>query len=446
MRAFTFIALYLTATLVVAKSTNEWMRLPQPKLVADHNQIHLQREAKISAEEFPLAQQIRPLLQAGDYTGALKVLTQHSQAKSAALLLLEAQLYMQDSRWKQAKTRLLDAIKKMPQLMRAHLALSTVYQAEENYDQARQSLAKAVALGAVSARHYALLGYLHMQNQNAHAAVAAYQQSLMLEPENKDTRQGLLFALAQSQQLQAASAVLAEMLNEQPSNPKLWLQRANLALQANDPDIALSSVEVALRLGEKGAASRQLAMQLQLKQQHFSRAFELAKSLINQGKLAFTETDKLMTYLAQKQQWSWLEKLITSTQKNAKGLNNLQRARLWQHKGQLALHRGKRKTATRAWRKAVELDPGNAQVLLLLAKQAADNQQYAQAELYYQRAETSPVDKMAARLGRAQLYIDQLDYAAALKLLESLLKTHPQRSDLRENIRILTSLVNNKPR
>jgi tetratricopeptide (TPR) repeat protein len=69
---------------------------------------------------------------------------------------------------------------------------------------------------------------------------------------------------------------------------------------------------------------------------------------------------------------------------------------------------------------------------------------YAQAELYYQRAETLEDVKLSAMLGRAQLYIEQLDYISALTLLQQTLSMYPHRHDLQKNMRILTNLVNSQ--
>jgi hypothetical protein len=55
---------------------------------------------------------------------------------------------------------------------------------------------------------------------------------------------------------------------------------------------------------------------------------------------------------------------------------------------------------------------------------------YAQVELYYQRAETLEEIKLSAILGRLQLYIEQLNYASALTLLQQKLLAFPHRYDL----------------
>jgi tetratricopeptide (TPR) repeat protein len=73
-----------------------------------------------------------------------------------------------------------------------------------------------------------------------------------------------------------------------------------------------------------------------------------------------------------------------------------------------------------------------------------DKNRYAQAQLYYQRAETLEDVKLSAMLGRSQLYIQQLDYHSALTLLQHTLSAYPHRHDLQKNIRILTNLVNSQ--
>ena len=138
--------------------------------------------------------------------------------------------------------------------------------------QARNSLVKAISLGASQAISFSQLGYLSMQLGDVHAAIAAYQQALMLEPGEIQNRKALLYALSQGKQLAAAEQLLNSLLEQTPEEPQLWLQRAFIAMERGDTEVALSSAEVAIRLGDKTAGARQLASQLHLKQGNYARA------------------------------------------------------------------------------------------------------------------------------------------------------------------------------
>jgi tetratricopeptide (TPR) repeat protein len=408
------------------------------------NKLFLVREAKISAEEYPLAEQLKLRLQKSEYLLALRLLNEYEDKKSPALLLVEGQLLMQTEQWQQAELRFKQALLEMPDLLRGHLALAALYHRQEDYHKAQTSLSKAISLGASDANQYALLGYLHMQNNDPHSAVAAYQYALMLNAENDDIRKGLLFALINSHQINAARNLLAGMLTREPENSQLWLQRTNLAMQASDEQLALSSIEAALRLGEQKPSTKILAMQLHLKQKSYSRALVLSIELLNDKQLSFSETDKLLGWLVLENQWAYVQQILNHTSALAATASFSEKSRLLYYKAQLAWTENDLTQAEKTWKQAIHIDAGNGDALLALATLSISQNRYAQAELYYQRAETLEDVKLSAMLGRAQLYIEQLDYMSALTLLQQTLSMYPHRHDLQKNMRILTNLVNSQ--
>jgi hypothetical protein len=60
-----------------------------PVAMPDLNQLFLNREAKISIQEYPLAEQLKLLLKTSEYLSALKLLSEYEDKKSPALLLVE---------------------------------------------------------------------------------------------------------------------------------------------------------------------------------------------------------------------------------------------------------------------------------------------------------------------------------------------------------------------
>lgn len=412
-----------------------------PQVLPNISKPYLQREVTLAAEEFPLSQRLRPLLEQGAYDQAIEALALYSASKSEALLLLEAQLHMQRQNWSRAESLLQEVISSMPDVMRAHLSLSTVYQIQNNVDAAKTSLIRAISLGATDAKNFALLGYLHMRSGDPHASVAAYQQALMLEPENDKIRQGLLFALVSSDQLQAADNLLSGMITAQPANAELWLQRANFAIKQDKQTTALAHVEIALRLGSKNIAAKQLAMQLHLQRDSFVAASQYAQSLLQNNALNFTELNKLCSWLGNKQQWQVLSSLLASQALNKSPSNPAEHSILLQHQAAVANAQGDNAAAEKLWTQAIAHNPGNAEALLGLAKQAFEQNRYAASELYYQRAETISHINTQARLGRVQVYLATFDYQSALALLTEVVADNPHRQDLVDNIRIIRNLL-----
>ncbi|MEP4889122.1 MAG: tetratricopeptide repeat protein [Aliiglaciecola sp.] len=415
-----------------------------PVVLPSINTPFLQRETKITAQEYPIAQSLKPLLLNNDYAAALTILEQYQEAKSPALLLLEAQLWMQQNQWREAEAILKTVLQEMPELIRGHLALATVNQSLDKTQEAQKSLSQAMSLGASGATHFAQLGYLNMQNNDPQSAIAAYQQALMLAPENDDIRQGLLFAFVQSDQHAAARNLLSGMLDKHPENRQFWLQRANLAMHSGDKNTALSSIEVALRLGDNSKQARQMGMQLNIQSKNYKRALALSLMMLQDQQLSFVETDKLLHWLASQREWVYLNELLQGVSELVTEPANSKRSRLFYYQGLVAQKNQNLPLAERLWIKGIKSDPGNGDALLALAKLKTNSAFFAEADLYYQRAETLDAVALPAKLGRAQLYIDQQDYGAALAMLQRTHSEYPHRHDLLKNIRILTNLVNSQ--
>jgi tetratricopeptide (TPR) repeat protein len=271
----------------------------------------------------------------------------------------------------------------------------------------------------------------------------------MLDPDNASIRNGLLYALTRSKQFEAAASLLDQMLLDNSGKADLWIQRANLASEKNDNEKALSSIEVAIRLGNNKAETYQLAAEIHLTQKNYSRAVILLQSLIKTNQMSMSSFNKLLPWLIKEKQWPYAEKLLMAMkalvdEKNNTKYSNDDKSRLLHYQGVLASSKNNNISAEFYFQKAISLDPSNGDSLISLAKVLTELNNLAHAELLYQRAERFEEVKLSAMLGRAQIYINQQAYEKALQLLRQTRKTFPQRHDLDDNIQTLASIVNNQ--
>jgi len=413
------------------------------------------REAQISPQEYPLAQTLRPLLNDKKYQQVLTLLTNYTIKKnsdksevSPALYLLKAQIQMQLSLAEAAVESYLLAVELMPDLVRAHQGLAIAYITLKQNKKAQKSLIRAISLGANNAQLYAQLAYINMQLNDPISAINAYQQALMLNPESKSLSRGLLFAFTQSKQLLAAVSLLDKLLIEQSLDIDLWLQRANLALAFKDNEKALSSIEVAIRLGDKTPQTFQLAAQLHVSHKNYARAVDLSKQLIEQKQLSTANFNELINFLLKEKQWQQAELLLSAIHANidkkAPQYSSNDNAQLLYYQGVLAQSNNELDLAYQYYEQAITLDPTNGVALVAIAKLSVKQNKITHAELFYQRAERLKDVKLPAMLGRVQIYIDQSNYAKALTLLRETYKAFPQQQSLENNINTLASIVNNQ--
>lgn len=417
--------------------------VPEPQLVLEPEaRPMLDREAKIDPEEFELTQRLRGPLTEGRYEEALTLLEAEAPTvTSAALDLLAAQLESVLGDYDQAVSSYESAISKLPQFTRAYAGLGTLYLILEQPEKARTHLATALSLGATDVQTYAQLGYLNLKLANAWSAVSAYQQALVLEPDNRRWQRGLLTALIASGNLASADALVGEMLGTTPAQADLWQQRANLALKRGDTETAVASLEAALRLGDENAVNRMTAAQLHLEHGSFARAAELLRENIDASAFEVAHVATLVRWLSQQNQLPYVRILLDAVGDKLSNLDRREQSAYHGMRGELALAQGNGDAAIRAWRRALDLDGTNGDVLLSLADAYSDRRDYARAYLLYQRAETMPAVKRRAMVGRAQALIDQGDYQTALDVLRSASSAFPDSHDIEANIRSLARVV-----
>jgi len=172
------------------------------------------------------------------------------------------------------------------------------------------------------------------------------------------------------------------------------------------------------------------------------RAVTLLRAGIAKG-IDFRYADQSMQALADREQWSALQKLLDEYKNVA--LDDKQQSRLLLHRASLSEHDKNVAQQNAQLQRALALDPGNAEALLQLGQLQLREKNYAQAELLLERASTDVHVAEAATLTLAQAAIDQHNYDKALKLLRDVHAADPARTDLARNIEALESLVQLQP-
>lgn len=400
------------------------------------------REAKITPEEYPLSQELRPLLEAENYSGVLnKLKSLPKDSLSAAVLFLYAQVAMQQKSYDLSEEKYKESLKLMPDFVRAHQGLALLYLLTDREAEAHLALTKSVSLGAADAETYGQLGYINLKNHNGWSAINAYQQALMLQPENNQWKKGLIVALTEAHQYASAKSLVEEMLKDDSDNQALWLQRANIAMQEKENNIALASLEAAIRLGNKESTNLLLAAQLHLQNESYDRALTLLSDNLNQAEIDLTVIYQALGWLEQNKKWKHLNRLLAVLGKKITSMSSQEKGHYYLYKGSIAESNKQLKTAETAFNNAIKSDPNNGKALLKMAMLLDGTQKYTRSEIYYNRAITIKAIRQEAMLGKAQLYINQKDYATALSVLKETFKEYPGNSGLQRNIHTLANIV-----
>lgn len=364
---------------------------------------------------------------------------------SAAMAYLVGQLALQQKQYQVAERFFKQAIKQQASYAKAYHGLGLTQLKLQQYNAANHSLSKALQLGINDSQLYSYLGYGYLQVSNFHSAVVAYQQAKLFNPNDEQLNQGLLYAYSQAGQSEAALSLLTQMLVEQPNASSLWLHRANALLSgkklsSKEYVLVISSLETALRLGEKGVENIALTAQLQMQYGSIERAIQLYLKIWQQHKKPQLVLEAVEYLLAVKQ-LSAAEKLlkkVTSTQQ----LSNQQKSQLAYLRGSIAQQQGKYTAANIAFAQALSENSVNGHALLAAAQVKRALGKSHQAQMLLLRASNLDSVKLAALTEHADLMMSLGRYAKALEFLQQALAFAPHESDIFENVKTLQRLVN----
>ncbi|MEJ2755371.1 MAG: tetratricopeptide repeat protein, partial [Gammaproteobacteria bacterium] len=408
------------------------------------NQPWGETEAQLDPSESRFARSIQPLLAAQRHAAVLQAFEKRPiDQDSAALRLLRGQVLLSLKRYDESEKALQDALLALPDLALAHRSLSAVYVLKKQYKQAQKHLVRSLELGVTDAQVYGQLAYVNVQLGQTSSAVAGYQYALLLEPNNTQWRQGLLYALIQSHAFDQAQALVEELLQADPKNANLWLQRGQLALNQKRTEQAIASLETAMHLGKKNTNTLVTAAQLHIQSGSARRAVDLLtgrmSTLIKAGKIDVI--DQIAAWLVFQEEWQSLNQLLRALDRTQTSYPSNYASRFAFYRAQVALANQKSQSARKYLLQAINSDASNGEALLALAKLWREQNRSEQAVMYYLRAEALPIFKERALLGRAQVEIDRQNYTEALRLLRVVAQANPRRRDVLSNIQSLENLV-----
>ncbi len=422
------------------------IKLKKPEFILpQYSPLFSSREAAIALEEVERVVALKDLLDSGDRQKVLSELDKYYDLElSPAMLMLKAQVYFSVKEYDKAEATYLSVLARMPQLVRAHSDLGQLYLVREDFVKARQYFANAVAYGSNEAIVHGQLGYLNLTLHGATSAISAYQQALALEPENVQWQRGLLAALSQAKMYEATLAYIKELIQKRPDDPQIWLNQAALALQMDNKEMALGSLEMAILLGDADAANLKTAAQLHLRVKSYDRASELMANLMSKGKLDAGSLFDYVSWLVQAAQYDQAEQLLKLYASKLGSLSIEDQFAYYLHSGRVAQYKQQYVNANTHYKNALEKNPSSGDALMSYAEFLVSQKDYVQSEFYYLRAEALPQYEKKAMIGRAQMFIDSQNYNSAVSVLRDVYKKYPDMSDLQDTITILENIIRNR--
>ncbi len=239
--------------------------------------------------------------------------------KSPAILFSLATLQFEEGNSEKSIERFEEALALFPNFRDAHRNLAVVYVQEEKWDDAESHLIRALELGARDGLTLGLLGYCHARKDRAAAALDAYRQAAMVQPQEEQWKSGQAQALQRLGNHEEAASLFQEMISKHPESIQNWLAQAESLIALEKPVEAIANLELAHRAGGLGASQTfslgHLYLQNGLVDQGFERYLD---ALTKEAGVTLRQGADALGMLANRQEWELATQLLQQCQAHPK--------------------------------------------------------------------------------------------------------------------------------
>lgn len=319
------------------------------------------------------------------------------------------------------------AIAKFPDYRRAQKNLGFALVRSARYAEAIAPLTRTIALGGGDSKVFALLGFAYTSLGRNVSAEGAYQQAVVLDPENVDFKLGLVKCAVATANYDHALALLDELTAQFPERDTLWTLQANIFIQKEQPAKAAVSLEMLRRRGKATAPNLFLLGDLYMTQEARDLALAAYLEAIEKdgGKnpaLALRPAQILVSRSA----WDEAKLLFAKIHNSGGTLNAADELKLLKLEAKAALADGNGERGIKVLETIIEKNPLDAEALLLAGDYYGKHDQREKAEYRYQTAATISGFEADAYLKHAQLLVATQKYAPAVELLHKAQKIKPR--------------------
>ena len=347
---------------------------------------------------------------------------------SAALDFALGTMYYQMGRLTKSEQTYEEALKKFPSFLRARKNLGFVQLSLGKLNLAAQNLAKAISLGEADGISYVALGYCHLSLGRVVSAENAYRMAILLHPESIDARNGLVNCLLSTNRFAEALALLDELLEAKPNDLFCHKARASALQGLGREEDAAIALETLRRMNQLDAAGT-----LSLGDLYHNLGLEdlslaaYQQALAKKEKLSLTRYARAAKVLINRGSYGAGFKYLEDIEKTfGKGYSKADEREIRMLQAEVRLATGKRKEAEKILNDLIQKQPLDGEALVLSAKLAAENLDFAKAALRFERAAKIPDFEVDALIEHARMLVITKDYQKASDLLERAQTLSPQ--------------------
>ncbi|TVR46841.1 MAG: hypothetical protein EA425_16770, partial [Puniceicoccaceae bacterium] len=348
-------------------SENTWTNPEFVKRFLGSYGVRTAVEPQISREEADFFNTLVPLIGENPDDAIRRLRGRITEETSPALDYTLANILLQQGRNADAAREYRNAIRKFPNFLRAYKNLGLALIQAADYTEAIPMLVKAIELGDGDGDTFGLLAFCYLNTGQYHAAIDAYRNARMLNPRNRDWRIGLAQALIQISDHVQAAALLKDLIRENPDAPQYWISRVNAFISMNQPERAVSHLEVLRRLGRADAPSLLLLGDIYTNQNlnHLAvAAYQEALGIERPATAA--QAIRIAGTLTARGQFDDAVDFISRIRTSHPDLEDRQELELLNLEAEIALAEGNEEEAAEILERIVDRDPMNGRALLTL--------------------------------------------------------------------------------
>jgi tetratricopeptide (TPR) repeat protein len=371
-----------------------------------------------------------------------------SPKSSAALDFALGTMYYQRGRLTRSYESYNSAIQKFPSFLRAHKNLAFVKLGLGNYEDAAKSFSKSISLGEGDGVTYIALGYCYYLQEQFVSAENAYRMGILLLPESKDGRNGLVNCLLETGRFPEALALLDELLKKEPNNEFCHMARASALMGLGREKDATVTLETLRRMGD--LTSKDLITLGDL--YHNLNLFDLSlknyeRAILNEKRLPIQKYIRIAITLMNRGSYTdcfaYLDKIESFFGKSFSIRTEKEVLLL---KAEVLRATGKANESSAILKLVVEKHPLEGRALIMLGQHSWKKNDYASAELYFERATKIDDIEVKALIEHARMLVSIRSFEKAIRLLEKAQEINPQPRVTRYLVSIRNILLSSKVR
>ena len=347
---------------------------------------------------------------------------------SAAFDFTMAHIHNQREEFSLAGSAYEVATRKFDNYLRAWKYLGHLRYRGSDFAGAAQALTRMIHLGGADEASYGMLAICYSNTEDYIAAESAFRMAAMLAPHKPEWQMGMADTFFRQGRFGEAAALLETLIKKEPDRAELWLAQGEAFARMGRTDKAIENLEMVDMLGGSNAASLNNLGDIYSTKQVYGLAVRCyLRALEVDGGETADRALRAMQFLAQNGVLDQAARLADGIE-SARGtqLTETDKTKMLHLRARIAADSGASAEQAEILRQIVELDPTDGEAMIQLGTYAAQQEDYVEAFMQYERAANIAKVEAKAKLLHGELLAKQKRYSEALPLIKRAFQLEPR--------------------